>query len=134
MSEFRVPWWAWPVTVMAAVAAVLLVQVVAVSVLRSPPPFLTGYLEPALITAVLVSAAFGVFVLVAREAKNPRRTFFKVSVVALLVSLVPDVAVGMGWVFVREGWTLATVFMLQHVAAWAVVVSVLPRVGFRASH
>ena len=42
-----------------------------------------------------------------------------------------DVAVGMGWVFVREGRTLATVFMLQHVAAWAVVVGVLPRIGRR---
>lgn len=127
MGEFRVRWWAWPVTVVSAMAAVLAVQAVAVSVLESPPRFLSEYLEPALITAVLVSVAFGVFVLVGREAPNPRRTFFRISVMALLVSLTPDVAVGMGWLFVRESWTLATVFMLQHVAAWAVVVSVLPR-------
>lgn len=127
MGELRVPWWVWPATVAAAVAAVLAVQLAAVSVLESPPRFLSDCREPAIITAVLVSAAFGVFVLVVREAQNPRRTFVKISVTALLVSLTPDVAVGMGWLFAREGWTLATVFMLQHVAAWAVVVGVLPQ-------
>lgn len=127
MSELRAPWWAWPATVAAAVAAVLGVQLVAVSVLESPPRFLSGYREPAIITAVLVSAAFGVFVMVVREAPNPRRTFVNISVIALVVSLIPDVAVGMGWLFVREGWTLAAVFMVQHVAAWAVVLGVLPQ-------
>lgn len=127
MGELRAPWWAWPATVAAAVAAVLGVQLVAVAVLESPPRFLSDYREPAIITAVLVSAAFGVFVRVVRKAPNPRRTFVTISAIALVVSLIPDVAVGMGWVFVREGWTLATVFMLQHVAAWAVVVSLLPQ-------
>lgn len=127
MGKLRASWWAWPATVAAAVAAVLGVQLVAVSVLQSPPRILLDYREPAIITAVLVSAAFGVFVLVVREAPNPRRAFVTISAIALVVSLVPDVAVGMGWLFVREGWMLATVFMLQHVAAWAVVVSVLPQ-------
>lgn len=127
MREFRGWWWAWPVTVTAAIAAVCAVQAVAVSVLESPPPFLSGYLEPTIITAALVSAAVGVFALVVRMATNPRRTFVSLSRAAVLVSLVPDVAVGLGWVFVREGWPLATVFMLQHVVAWAVVVGVLPR-------
>lgn len=127
MGELRAPWWAWPATVAAAVAAVLGVQLVAVAVLESPPRFLSDYREPAIITAVLVSAAFGVFVRVVRGAPNPPRIFVTISAIALVVSLIPDVAVGMGWVFVREGWTLATVFMLQHVAAWAVVVSLLPQ-------
>lgn len=46
---------------------------------------------------------------------------------ALLVSLLPDIAVGMGWLLRREGWPLALVFMAQHVAAWAVTVTVLSR-------
>jgi hypothetical protein len=122
-----IPWWAGPVTVGTAVAAVLIVQWVAVAVLEAPPRFLEGYLEPAIITAVLVAMAVGVFNVVSRSAIIARRTFSRIATIALLVSLLPDVAVGMGWVFVREGWTLATVFMLQHIAAWAVVVGVLPR-------
>lgn len=122
-----IPWWAGPVTIGTAVAAVLIVQRLAVAVLEAPPQFLEGYLEPAIITVVLVALAVGVFGVVSRTARCPRRTFSRIAMAALLVSLLPDVAVGMGWLFVREGWTLASVFMLQHVAAWAVVVGVLPR-------
>lgn len=132
MSEIRLPWWAWPATVVVAVGGVLAVQRVAVAVLAAPPQFLSGYQEPAVITAVLVSAAVVVFAMVARQATSPGRTFFRISVLALLLSLVPDVAVGMGWLFVREGWTLAIVFMLQHVVAWAAVVVLLPRFAARS--
>lgn len=122
-----IPWWAGPVTIVTAVAAVLVVQRISVALLEAPPPFLDGYVEPAIITAVLVAVAVGVFGVVLRQATHPRRTFTKIATAALLVSLLPDIAVGMGRLFVREGWTLATVFMLQHVVAWAVVVGVLPR-------
>lgn len=52
MGELRAPWWAWLATAAAAVAAVLGVQLVAVSFLESPPRFLSDYREPAIITAV----------------------------------------------------------------------------------
>jgi hypothetical protein len=37
----------------------------------------------------------------------------------------------MGWLFAREGWTLAGVFITQHLAAWAVTVHALPRLTAR---
>jgi hypothetical protein len=42
------------------------------------------------------------------------------------VSCLPDVALGFGLVR-GEGWPLAIVFTLMHVAAWAVTVTLLPR-------
>ena len=133
MSEtqvnLRALWWVGPLTVGSAVVAVLLVQWLAVALLESPPRFLHRYGEPAAITAVLVTLGVVVLAIVSREATQPIRTFRRIAFVALVVSLLPDIAVGLGWLFQREGWTLALVFMTQHVASWAVTVNVLSRLA-----
>lgn len=130
-SPLRVIIWAGPLTIAAAVGAVLAVQRLAVALLAAPPAFLQGYAEPAAITAVLVTIGIAVFAGVCREASRPAETFRLVAFAALLVSLLPDLAVGAGWLFQHEGWTLAAVFMTQHVAAWAVTSWLLPRLVLR---
>lgn len=127
----RGAWWGGPLTVVAAVGAVLLVQGLAVTLLPAPPQFLHDFVEPAAITAVLVTVAVVVCAIVRHEAQDPIRAFGRIAFVALLVSLLPDVAVGLGWVFRGEGWTLASVFIAQHVAAYVVTVRVLARLMLR---
>ena len=117
-------YWAGPATVLAAVIVVRLLQVAAVALLRPSQPSLLLSEEPAIFTAVLVTIAVVVFAVVANEASNPLRTFGRIAFVALVLSCLPDVALGFGLIR-GEGWTLALVFIVMHIAAWAVTVSML---------
>lgn len=121
--------WLGPATVAAAVLAVVLVQRLAVALLDPTPEFLHDYTEPILFTLVLVAIGVIVFAIVADLALDPIKSYRRIAFGALLVSLLPDVAVGMGWLFRTEDWRLATVFMIMHVAAWAVTVEMLTRLA-----
>jgi hypothetical protein len=124
--ELRRLFWVGPVAVAVAVVAVKLLQIIAVGLLNPPEGSLLRSQEPAGFTAVLVALAVIVFAIVASEAANPIRTYRRIALVALVLSCVPDVALGFGLIR-GEGWTLAIVFILMHIAAWAVTVSMLAR-------
>ena len=118
--------WAGPVTVAASVAAVVIVQRIALRLIESPRGSpLTGN-EPAIFTAVLASAAVVVFLGVLSEASNPARTFHRIAFAALILSLLPDMALGLSSV-TWASWPLALTFMMMHVVAWAVTVTMLTR-------
>jgi hypothetical protein len=119
--------WVGPLTVASAVLGVVLVQVTAVAMLSSPPQFLEDFTEPVAFTAVLVTAGVIVFAVVSDLVIEPLKTYRRIALGALIVSLLPDFAVGMGWLFRREGCTLAIVFMIMHVVAWVVTVEMLTR-------
>jgi hypothetical protein len=113
-------------TVAAAVIVVRLPQIVAVAILRPPQRSLLRSEEPAAFTAVLVTIAVVVFAIVAREASQPLRTYNRIAFLALVLSCLPDVALGFGLIR-GEGWPLALGFILMHIAGWAVTVSMLTR-------
>ena len=119
-------YWVGPATVATAVIVVRLLQVIEVAVLRPPERSLLRSAEPAAFTAVLVAIAVVVFAIVAREASQPLRTYNRVAFLALVLWCVPDVALGFGLIR-GEGWPLAMGFILMHIAAWAVTVSMLTR-------
>ena len=126
--------WVGPLTVLASIAAVEVVQLLAVALLSPPSRFaplgrnlvqiqrLRGGIEPIIFTAVLVSGAVLVLVIVGREAIHPLRTYRRIAFAVLLVSFVPDVAAAMSSAF---GWPLATVFMVMPVTAWVPCVTIL---------
>jgi len=118
--------WVGPATVLASTIAVVIVQLVALRFVESPrgSPLTTH--EPAIFTAVLVSGAVVVFLGVLFEAANPARTFNRIALATLLLSLVPDVALGLSSV-TWASWQLAITFMVMHVVAWAVTVTMLTR-------
>lgn len=118
-------WWAGPATVAAAVVVVRLLQVIEVAVMHPAQRSLLRTEEPAIFTAILVTIAVLVFVAVSAEAMRPVATFRRIAFVALIVSCLPDLAIGFG--VIGDGWPLAVAFILMHVAAWAVTVSLLPR-------
>lgn len=125
--DLRRLYWAGPLTVAAAVAAVRVLQVVAVAVLDPAERSLSRSEEPAVLTAVLVAVAVVVFAIVGSEASNPIGVFRRIAFAALIVSCLPDLALGFGLLVRNEGWPLAVAFTLMHVVAWAVTVSMLTR-------
>ena len=124
--ELRRLWWVGPLTVVAAVAAVLVVRVVAFATLELsaeyPPLSWSG---PIIFTTVLVGAGVLVFAVVARWSPTPIRTYRRIALVALWLSLIPDLflpGAGPG-----ATWTAAIVLMVMHVAAWLPTVLILTR-------
>ena len=125
--HLRRPIWAGPITVLASIAAVLIVRAVAIVLLHPEPKFLPLTILPVVFdTTVLVSLAVLVFGAVVRFASNPIRKYHYIAAGALLVSLLPDVALAKSHLF-GATWPYAFALMAMHVAAWAVCVTLLPR-------
>jgi hypothetical protein len=121
--------WVGPLSVGTAVLAVVAIQEIAIRAISPLPRFCQAILssaEPAILTAVLVSAAIAVFVLCVRWAEDPLRKYRQIAAAALLVSFLPNVAAGL---LMRPAvdWPSMMVLMGMHVAAWAVTVSMLTR-------
>jgi hypothetical protein len=117
-------WWLGPLTVGAAVIAVLGVQWSALRLSVSPDNSPLVSHEPAIFTAILVAAAVLVFVVVVKESSTPFRIFRRIALATMLASLIPDVLLGLSSVK-WASWPLATTFMVMHVIAWAVTVTML---------
>jgi hypothetical protein len=119
--------WVGPLTVLVSIVAVLIVRIVAVALLHPPPEFTPlGWDSPIVLTAVFVTSAALVFVLVARLASNAIRTFRIIAAVVLLLSFLPDIAVGRSQT-PGATWPDALALMAMHIAAWAVCVSMLTK-------
>ena len=131
--------WVGPLTVLASIAAVLLVRCTAVALLHPEPTFMPLTMVPATIdTAVLVTFAVFVYHRVVSGGDLPRMLmgvagwrFFTLepipaykllAVRALLVSFVPDIAVAF---WPRAKWPYAFALAAMHIAAWAVCVPML---------
>jgi uncharacterized protein DUF6069 len=120
--------WAGPLTIAAAVAAVQVVRAAALATLSLPPegfqPF--GGFFPVFDTLVLVSAAVIVFTVVAGFAKTPVRTYGRIALVALVLSMIPDLLM-----HARRPnlftWPRTSVLMIMHVVAWWITVTMLAK-------
>jgi uncharacterized protein DUF6069 len=125
--EHRRILWAGPLTVVAAIGAVLVIRVVAAAAFDLATMFQPlGWFFPIVDTLVLVTAAVLVFAAVARWAWKPVRTYRLIAFVALMISLIPD--------FLMQSrrpdlftWPRTLTLMAMHVAAWAVTVTMLTR-------
>ena len=124
--DLRRLFWVGPATVGGAVLVVKAMQLMAVALLHPPDGSPLSSEEPAIFTAILVSAAIVVFAIAGHESSTPIRTFRRTAFVALILSCAPDVALGFGLIR-GEGWPLAIAFTLLHIAAWAVTVTMLTR-------
>ena len=119
-------WAVWLRTILAAVAANLVVRAAGLAAFDVPPEFqpLAVAGPTVFLTVVGVAAGLGVSVVVDRLSARPVPLFRRIVVAALLLSLLPDL-----WLLTEgaaEGFPGATVpavaiLMAQHVAAAAVV-------------
>jgi hypothetical protein len=120
--------WVGPLTIIAATLANVVLQQLAVALLRPDPAFMPlNLLPPIVFTIVGVLGAVIVYALVGRFARNPEPLFRRIALVTLLVSFVPDIL--MLITGFNPGTTLANVIvlMLMHVVAWAITVGLLIR-------
>jgi hypothetical protein len=116
--------WAGPLTVVAAVLLVFATRAVAVPLLGLDPSFppLT-YAGLAFFTVVGVGLGVVVFAVVAMTSATPIRTYRRIALVALALSMIPDL-----WLpgnVAGATWPIAIVLMVTHVAAWAPTVFIL---------
>jgi hypothetical protein len=119
--------WVGPLTVAIAVLAVLVVQAITVRALSPMPRFSQAVLsssEPAVLTAVGVTAGVIVFAFCAALASNPANRFRQIALIALVLSAVPNVIAGIA-MRPAVDWPSMLALYLMHVVAWAVTVSVL---------
>ena|SRR5690349_9306073 len=123
--QARKLWWAGPLTVLAAVAGVLIVRSLAMTILAPPyGPGLEMIIVSILLTVILCTAAVLVFALVARFTKNPVRTYLIISSVFLVISFLPDIAT-VSAPFPGAGWPYAITLMIMHVVAGFITVYML---------
>ncbi len=119
-------WVVWLRTILGAVAANLVLRAAALAVFDIPPEFepLAVAGPTVFLTVVGVGAGLGVALVADKRSENPVPLFRRIVLVALLLSLVPDL-----WMLTDGGSAAfpgATVpavvtLMAQHVAAAAVV-------------
>ena len=120
-------------TAIAAVAAVVvnvLVRALAIELFDIPDAFEHLALRAVIVsTLVGVIAAALVYALVARFASDPNRTFTIVAVIALLLSLIAPLSVGLQDPPEYPGTDAAAVgtLMVMHVLTAAIVVGVFTR-------
>lgn len=118
--------WVGPLTVVAGVIVNVLVRTVAVSVFGIGGGFLPLGVGPTVFFTVGgVLGAVVVFALVARFARAPIRLFRRVAIIALAVSLIPDILLLFASPIPDTTFPAVLTLMVEHVAAWAVSVGML---------
>ena len=113
-----------------AAAANVLVRAVGIAVFDIPPEFEHLALRAVIVsTLVAVLAAGAVYALIARRARDPDRTFTIVAVVALLLSLLAPLSVGLEDPPEYPGTDAASVgtLMAMHVVAATITIAALTR-------
>jgi hypothetical protein len=106
-----------------------MVQIAALRLLDPSPRALTQYTLTIGFSVILVTIGVFVFGAVKDLATDVVKTFRRIAFVTLLISLMPDLALGMGWFIRGERWTLAIVYSVMHVVAWFATVDILTRFG-----
>jgi hypothetical protein len=123
-------WWVGLMAIVLATIANVIVRAIALPFITVPPEFMpVSIAMPAIIFTIGgVLAAVIVFAIVGRFSRQPARTFTIIAVVALLLSLVPNVMMLIDPAsapFPGGNLGSITVLMIQHIVAAVIAVWVL---------
>jgi hypothetical protein len=128
--DFRKLLWVGPLTIIAAIVANLIIQQIAAAALRPDPSFMPlSPPPPIMFTLIGVLGAVIVYAVVGRFAHRPIALFRRIALVALLVSLIPDVLLLLPGGMPGANLPNVIVLMLMHVVAWAISVNLLTRLA-----
>lgn len=123
--------WVGPLSILAAIGANVIIQQIAVALLRPNPLFMPLTLsQPIIYTFLGGLGAVVVYAVIGRFARKPIQLFRRVAAVILVVSFIPDILI-----FITgsegPGTTVANVavLMLMHVVVWAITVGMLIRLA-----
>jgi hypothetical protein len=127
-------WWVGLLAIVLAVIANLLVRVIAMPFIMVPPEFLplSNPVPTIMFTTLGVLAATIVFAIVGRFSRQPVRTFTIISVIALILSMIPNIFMLVDPAsapFPGANVGNVLILMLQHVIAAVVAVWVLVTQG-----
>src|SRR5262245_59290416 len=118
--------WVGPLTIIVAVIANQVVQLLALSLFNiSPefPPLQSG--PPVAFTIMGVLGAVIVFAIVGRLARRPIRLFRRIALVVLLLSFLPDIALLATGALPGTSLVAVGTLAVMHVVAWAISVWML---------
>ena len=119
-------WWVGPLTVVAAILAVLAVLVIAFATLDLSHEFIPLMWNALIIfTTVLVTAGVLVFAVVGWTVASPVRMYRRIALGALVVSFIPDLLLPRSQP--DATWPAVFVLMVMHVGAWWSTVTILTR-------
>ena len=120
--------WAGPLAIVAAVVVNIIIQQIAVAVLQPDPQFMpltlgavSTFTVMGMLGAVIVYAVLG------RVSRRPVALFRRVALIALVVSLIPDILMAITRFIPGTTTPNVIVLMIMHVATWAVAVGILTR-------
>jgi hypothetical protein len=121
--------WVGPLAIAVATLAVLTVRAAAFAALPlrpTYPPLQVGALV--FFTAFFVALAVLVFAVVLRRSPTPGRTYERIALWALLLSIVPDLLLPFD---PTQGgsWTATGVLIVMHIVAWWPTVRILTSLG-----
>ena len=122
--------WVGPLTIVAAVVANVIIQQLAVAVLRPDPAFMPlTPIVPVVFTVFGVLGAVIVYAVIGRFSQRPVQLFRRVAAVTLIASFIPDIL--MLITGFNPGTTAGNVavLILMHVVAWAIAVGLLTRLA-----
>ncbi len=123
-------WWAGPLAILASVGANVATRYIAGMFLAIPPEFEPlHYRDIILLTAGGVTGAVLTFAAVSRLARRPLQLFRRVSVVALVLSFVPDIGLMVSQAMPGTTGMTVSLLMLLHVVAAVVSVGILTRLA-----
>lgn len=122
--------WIGPLTIIAAIVANVVVQQLAIAMLRPDPQFIPLTLGATIaFTLIGVLGAVIVFGLVGRFARRPIWLFQRIAWVTLLVSLIPDVLLGISGFMPGATTANVVVLMLMHIVAGVISIGMLSRLA-----
>lgn len=129
--SFRKLLWVGPLAIVAAVVVNVVIWSVSVALfgLTDFPPLALGSTITILFTVFGVLGAVVVFALVARFSRRSIRLFKRIALVALLVTLVPDVLLLVAPTIPGTRLPGVLTLMTEHVAAWAISVGALTTIS-----
>ncbi len=122
--------------IVASIVANLLIQALAKAIIDVSPEFLPlASAQPIIVfTGVFVLIAVLVFAWVDRRSANPARTYNWIALVALIVSVLPDLGLIINPdnnMFGGVTPAAVSVLIVMHIVAYAITVFVLTRLAYR---
>ena len=124
------------IAIVGSIVANLIVRAIGLAIINVSPAFdpLADMGATILFTSMLVFVAVIVFAVVDRKASDPVRTFNMIALIALALSLIPDVMMILSpssFPFTGISFGAVVILMVQHVVAYAVTVYVLTVLAYR---
>ncbi len=128
--KFKNLLWVGPLAIVASVVACLIIRTIAVPLLNISPEFMPlSFGPPVLFSAIGALAATIAFAIVGRFSQRPVALYRTIALVALVISLIPDVLLYLAPTMPGVSLPAVVALMAMHITVWAICVNLLTRLA-----